>query len=126
MRSNLSFNADALRRTLASLSPLQVAGYLHVRPHGMRFTRGEKKLLLAACLLACALGGLAGYVAYSLEAERQFHGGILEEDAAGAAWNLRWLFVVAFIQAGVATLFAVGVIPLLLRRFFSEGSGSEV
>lgn len=83
----------------------------------MRLTRVEKQLLIAACVAACLLGGFAGYLAYTLEEEHQFHGGVLEEDAAQAMWHLISAAVVAFAQIGVLAFLIIGVVPLSLRRF---------
>ncbi len=82
----------------------------------MRLTRGEKQFLFVACALASLAGAFAGYVAYTIEEEHQFHGGVLEEDAAAAMWHLRWSAVAAFTQIGLLSVLLVGVVPLVLRR----------
>ena len=84
----------------------------------MPLSRGEVQLLIAACLLACLLGGFAGYFAYVLEEEHHFHGGILPEDVADATWDLAREAAAAFALVALATIFAIGVLPLLVRRLF--------
>lgn len=84
---------------------------------------GEKKFLGAACVVACLSAVFAGYVAYIVQEEHQFHGGVLEEDAVAAMWHLRWAAVAAFAQVGLLSVFLIGVVPLVLRRFLSGRSG---
>lgn len=88
----------------------------------MRLTRVEKQLLIAACVVACLLGGFAAYLTCALEEEHQFHGGVLEEDAAQAMWHLISVAAVAFAQIGVSAFLIIGVIPLSLWRFVFERS----
>ena len=79
------------------------------------FTRIEKLLLIVAVSAACLVGGVAGYAAYSDEAEAQFHGGVLEEDAAEAKFALIREATVAFARWGLGSFF-VGAAPIALGR----------
>jgi ABC-type multidrug transport system fused ATPase/permease subunit len=88
----------------------------------VHLTSGEKRLLVAACVAALVLGAFAGYVAYALEEEHQFHGGVLEEDATQAMWHLRWAAAEAFAQVGVLAFLVIAVVPLSLRRLLSGRS----
>lgn len=81
------------------------------------FTRVERLLLIAAVSVACVVGGVAGYAAYSDEAEAQFHGGVLEEDAAEAKFALIWEATVAFARWGLGIFFAAAA-PIAVRRLW--------
>jgi hypothetical protein len=89
------------------------------------FSRGEKKLLIATLVLACFVGSLTGCVAYTNEAEAQFHGGVLEEDAAEAKFALFWEFTSAFAQYGIGSFLILGVAPISVRRLLRQ-RGSDI
>lgn len=93
---------------------------LALAPRVTPLARGEKRLLIVAFVLACLVGGLAARFAYMDEAEAQFHGGVLKEDAAEARFALFWEPASAFARWGVCSLLIVGVGPIavwrLLRR----------
>jgi hypothetical protein len=80
------------------------------------FARGEKRLLIAALLLACLVGSLAGYAAYADGAEARFHGGVLDGDAAKAKAALLWETISAFARWGIGVFLVVGVVPIAVRR----------
>jgi hypothetical protein len=88
----------------------------------IRFAAGEKRLLLAALVAACLVGGVAGYIAYLDEAEAQFHGGVLEENRAEAEWALIWEPTRAFARWAGGIAFIFGVVPVGVRRMFSGRS----
>lgn len=90
-----------------------------VRGHEMRFsafTRGEKRLLIAAFVAACLAGSLAALVAYEDEEEAQFHGGVLEEDAAEAKLALFCEPISAFARWGIGSVLIFGVAPIVVWR----------
>lgn len=84
----------------------------------MTLTRNEKKLVIAACVVASLLGCFAAYVAYALELENQFHGGILEEDAAEAAQTLIWVAAIAFAEFWLGAMLILAVVPVAAKRYF--------
>jgi hypothetical protein len=88
----------------------------------LRFTRGEKVLLVAAVVAAILVGTLAGYAAYEGEAEAQFHGGVLPEDFAEAQFELAWQFASAFARWSIGIALIAGVVPFGVRRLFKGES----
>lgn len=82
----------------------------------MPLTRGERRFLLAVCLVACMLGSLAGCAGYEEEVNAQAHGGVLEEDEALAQFTRIWEFTTAFAAWGSGTLLVIGVAPVGVRR----------
>jgi len=83
---------------------------------------GEKRLLIAALVAACVIGGFAGYLAYLDEAEAQFHGGVLEEDAVTAQLALIWEPTTAFARWAIGLVLIFGVVPIGVRRLFGGRS----
>jgi Na+/proline symporter len=83
---------------------------------------GEKRLLIAAIVAACLIGSFAGYVAYLDEAEAQFHGGVLEEDASEAQLALIWEPTTAFARWAIGIVLIVGVAPIGVRRLVKRVS----
>ena len=88
-----------------------------------KITRAERALLIAAVAVACLVGGLAAFVAYQDEAEAQFHGGVLPEDAAAANFALVWEPSSAFARWGLGIFLAVGIAPIGLTRLI-KGAGT--
>jgi hypothetical protein len=84
-----------------------------------RITRGERAFLIAALVAAFLVASLAGFAAYEGEAEAQFHGGVLPEDAAEAQFALAWQFASAFLAWGIGIALFAGVVLFLMRRFFN-------
>jgi hypothetical protein len=82
-----------------------------------KITRAERAYLIAAFAAAVLVGCLAGYAAYQGEAEAQFHGGVLPEDAAQAQVALAWQFASAFLRWAISVALATGVVPFAVRLF---------
>ena len=90
--------------------------------HFAKITRAERALLIAAVAVACLVGSLAAFAAYQDEAEAQFHGGVLPEDAAEANFALVWEPASAFARWGFGMLLAIGIAPIAVTRFI-KGAG---
>jgi hypothetical protein len=84
-----------------------------------RLTRGERAFLVVALIAAFLVATLAGYAAYQAEAEAQFHGGVLPEDAAEAQFELAWQFGSAFLLWGTGIALFAGVVLFLVRQFLN-------
>jgi hypothetical protein len=85
-----------------------------------KITPAERAFLASAVVAACLAGGLAGYSAYDSEAEAQFHGGVLPEDALEAKFTLAWQFASAFLRWGGGIALLGGVVPVTAWRVFKR------
>ena len=79
-------------------------------------TRSGGRLLTTVVLaLALLVGGFAAYWAYLVEAEGQFHGGVLEEDRAAAELALVWEPAWAFFWWTLSASAAFGSVAIVAR-----------
>lgn len=86
----------------------------------MALSRGEKRTVIAACIVACVLGAFGAFIAYSLVEEGQFHGGVLEEDRAQATLSLVQAAFLAFVEYGLGAFIALGALPIIVWRLVSR------
>ncbi|MEI7037217.1 hypothetical protein [Fulvimonas yonginensis] len=89
----------------------------------MRLSRIEKQVIVAAGVVACLIGALAGYGALSRALEDQFHGGVLDEDRVGVLWRNAWDTLAAFIEAATVAWSALGFLPVGLSRLLFRRGG---
>lgn len=82
----------------------------------MRLSRLEKRVIVAAGVLACLAGAFAGYGALSTALEDQFHGGVLDEDRVSVMWQNAWGTVAAFAKVASIAWVALGLLPVGLSR----------
>lgn len=83
-------------------------------------SRLERVLLITTLAVACLVGACAAYGAHLAEAEAQFHGGVLPEDAAEAEFALVWEPASAFARWSGGVVLALGVGPLAVMRWFAK------
>ena len=83
-------------------------------------------MLLVAAVLSVAIGACGGYLGYFVEAEGQFHGGVLDEDAAHAQWALVLEAAVGFAKAGGVAVLLIGIVPLAIWRLIASRRDGEV
>ena len=91
----------------------------------MHFSRRERTLLFGVFVVSCALGGLAGYAALTDELHLQSCGGVLDEDVPTVMWHNTWTTGIAFSEFALIAFFALGIVPVILRRLFSKGAARD-
>ena len=88
----------------------------------MRLSHLEKRLTVAAGIIACLFGALAGYGTLSRALEDQFHGGVLDEDRITVLWQNAWATLTASVEVAALVWAVLGVAAVGSCRLLSRST----